>query len=525
MAGTFPEQQGREHITSKVSTASIRESLLGYGLSILGVLGMTALIALVPNADHTANVSLLYLLIIVGAAHRFGQGPAVLASLLAVLTFDWFFVAPRYTLTVTDPAEWLALVVFLFTAIVTSQLTATLHRHAQEARNREQETTALAQASWAVASQVSHHRALSEVLRHLTDVVGSEAVAIFAPGQNGELEIVAAHGAAAISSQAMIENGPTLTAVESVLRDGGAIGWQSDTAYLPLALDNRVLGVLYLRLQKKQTLSVAERRVVEALCHHAAVSLERHRLALAETQSQAVAEADRLKTALLSMISHDFRSPLTSIKTSVTGLLQEGLPLDSEAERELLQGIDQETDRLNAMVGNVLALSRLEAGAWRPQCEMVPVAEVVGAALNSLSAEQNERIQLEVDEAVGEAWLDMVQIVQVLHNLLENALKYSPQCNPVQLAVTKRENQLLFEVADAGAGLLPGEEHLIFQRFYRAPRWRESSLPGTGIGLAVCCGLVEAHGGELSAGNRPEGGAVFRFTLPLASPQVGNDPI
>jgi two-component system, OmpR family, sensor histidine kinase KdpD len=215
------------------------------------------------------------------------------------------------------------------------------------------------------------------------------------------------------------------------------------------------------------------------------------------------------------MVSHDFRSPLSSIKTSVTALLQDGPTWDAAAQRELLSGINQETDRLNRMVGNIIALSRLEAGAWRPQCEMVSLSEMVGAVLDSFGTEENRRIIVALETAPAEIYVDMVQIVQVLHNLLENTLKYSPPGSLVHLHAMRQEGLLTMEVMDSGAGLAPDEEKRIFERFYRAPQWQESSLPGTGIGLAVCSGLVEAHGGQLIAANQPEGGAVFRIWLPL----------
>jgi two-component system sensor histidine kinase KdpD len=280
-------------------------------------------------------------------------------------------------------------------------------------------------------------------------------------------------------------------------------------------MEQRILGVLFLRKRENQPLSVEEQHMMESLANHAAVALERHRLTQAEAQSKALGEADKMKTALLSMVSHDFRSPLTAIKASVTGLLQDNLPWDKATQRELLMGINQETDRLNRMVGDILELSRLEAGAWRPQGEMVPITEVVGAALDSFSVEENRRIQVKIDPVVGEAWLDSVQIVQVLYNLLENALKYSIPTSVVELCVTQLDENLIIEVLDRGFGLPEGEEEQIFERFYRAARWRESALPGSGIGLAICRGLVEAHNGNLRAAHRDGGGSVFRLSLPV----------
>jgi two-component system sensor histidine kinase KdpD len=286
-------------------------------------------------------------------------------------------------------------------------------------------------------------------------------------------------------------------------------------AYIPLTTEGRVLGVLYLRLRQDQQVTAEEQRVVESLANHAAVVLERDRLARAETQARSLAEADRLKTALLSMVSHDFRSPLASIKASASALLPGAAPMDAQTQRELLMGIEQEADRLNRMVGNILALSRLEADAWRPQCEATAPAEIVGAALQAFGPEQNRRVRVTLDPTLAEVWLDPVQIVQVLHNLVDNALKYSPADQPVELVMSRQQDRLVVEVLDRGPGLPPGDEERIFERFYRSPDLQESAVPGVGIGLAVCRGLVEAHGGELTARNREGGGAVFRFTLPL----------
>lgn len=500
--------------------------LKGYLASALGVAAMTGIIAVVPTADDTANVSLLYLLVVMGAAHWFGRGPAVMTALLAVVSFIWFFVDPRHTFAVTHPSEWLALGVFLVTAMVISQLTSTLHRHAAEARQREKQTAALAEASWAVAAQVSHYQALVEVLRRVTEVGETEAAAVVVWPGTALPEVVASYESPGQRNAEipLFLMGRQRETVERVLAEGRPLGLdvpldERGVVYLPLSLENRVLGVLYLRRGANHALSGEERRVVESLGNLLAVSLERRRLARAEAATEALAEADRLKTALLSMVSHDFRSPLASIKTSVTGLLQEGLPWDAATQRELLSGIDQETDRLNRMVGNILALSRLQAGAWRPQREVMPLTEVVGTALDSFSAEENRRISVELEAAPSEVALDMVQIVQVLHNLLENALKYSPEGSPVSLRVLQGDGMLKVEVADSGGGIAPDEEDHLFERFYRAPRWRESSFPGTGIGLAVCSGLVEAHGGRLTAENRAEGGALFRVTLPLRAPR------
>lgn len=515
-------------IKKKVPAPALSRALAApYGAAVAGVAGMTLLIWAMPGAQHVANISMLYLLVVIGVAVTSGSGPAVAASVLAFLTFDWFFIDPRYTFTVRDPSEWLALVMFLVTAGVTGQLTAMLRQRAEEARRRERETLALARASWAIAAQVDRDHALAEVLRRTAEVVPLESAAIFAPAADGSLRGIAGWPEGGATPEALPGEA---AAAAFVLREGKPVAWGEDprhwekalpeggardTAYLPLTAEDRVLGVLHLRLPGIAGLPAQERRVVESLANHAAVALARDRLARAETQARALLEADHLKTALLSMVSHDFRSPLAGIKASVTGLLQGGQPWDPEAQRELLAGIDREADRLNGMVGNILALSRLEAGAWRPRREPVEVGELAGAALDSFAAEENRRISVHLQEGLGEFSLDETQIVQVLRNLIENALKYSPPGSPVELRARREGDSLVVEVLDRGPGLAAGEEGQIFAPFYRAERYRESALPGTGLGLAVSRGLARAHGGDLAAANRPGGGARFVLTLPL----------
>jgi len=486
-----------------------------HAAAAVAVAGATGLIAVVPGASHFANVPLLYLLVVLGVALWCGRGPAITASLLAFLAFDWFFVEPRYTLTVGNPDEWLALLVFLVTAVVTGHLTALLRTRAEEARRREREAAALAEASWAVASQPETAAALREVLRRLAEVVEPMSAAILVPAPQGGVAVAAAWGEAPAGDPASAARLLAAPPAGAWLPAAG----EPARLFAPLAAEGAVVGVLEVMLRPGQQLAPPERRVAESLANHAAVVLRRDRLARAEAQALALAEADRLKTALLAMVSHDFRSPLASIKAGATTLLEEsagGAPPDPETQRELLLAIDHEADRLNGMVGNILALSRLEADAWRPRREAVAPADLLGVALRSFGPTDNERIRVNLAEAPPELWLDTVQMVQVLVNLLDNALKYSPPGSPVEIRVQDSGGAAVVEVLDRGPGLLPGDEERVFERFYRAAELRESATPGVGIGLAVCRGLVEAHGGRLTARNREGGGAAFRLVLPAA---------
>jgi PAS domain S-box-containing protein len=410
------------------------------------------------------------------------------------------------------------------------------NRAEEEARRRERETAALAAASWAVASQIDRDQALNKVLRQLMDVIGPEEAAIIIRGERSAPEAVAWcwNG---VGELHVAPDGRVNPALELVLEQGRPIAWGEDVpetrlaiketsgaVYLPLTMEQQVLGVLYLQLREDQIVSPAERRAVESLANHAAVVLERDRLARAETQARALAEADHLKTTLLSMVSHDFCTPLASIKTGVTALLHEGMPWDAASQRELLLEMNQGVDRLSRMIGNILSLSRLEADAWRPQCEAIELSEVIGAALDSFSADDNRRIRVTLDPILREVWLDPVQMVEVLYNLVDNALKYSRQDCEVEVRASQEGKTVFLEVLDRGPGLPEGEEDRLFDRFYRGPGLQESASSGIGIGLTVCRGLVEAHGGQLAASNREGGGAIFRITLPGSlHPEMGQE--
>lgn len=506
--------------------SSWRSRAAGFAAAALGVGAVTALIHVAPGAERIPNVSMLYLFVVIGTALRFGSGSAILTSVLAFLAFDWFFIRPFRTLTVHDPSEWLALLMFLFTAATVGHLTATAQAQAAEARRRERETRALAEAGWAVASQVDRERALAEVLRQLAEVLPVRLAAIVLPDSEENFRWVVCYPNAdgapttAVERQAfrfaLAERRPLNWGGDSRHWEKALAGFSPAASCLPLTAENRVLGLLYLVRAAEREPTWQERRLVESLAGQASIVLERDRLTRAETQARALEEADRLKTALLSMISHDFRSPLTAIKASVTGLLQRVRSWNPETGREMLQAIDVETDRLDRMVGNILALSRLEADAWRPQLEATPPTEWVGLALGGLGAEANRRIDLEVGPDLSEVEIDPVQMAQVLRNLIDNALKYSPEATRVEVRARAEGDRLVLEVCDRGMGLPPGAEERIFEPFYRAPHLEESAVPGVGIGLTICRGLVEAHHGELTAFNREGGGAVFRLSLPLA---------
>jgi two-component system, OmpR family, sensor histidine kinase KdpD len=507
----------------------MRSGIFPYVVAVASVFFMTGIIKL-TNADSSmVNIPMLYLLAVQAVAFFLGSRPAVLASIAAFLAFDWFFVTPIYKFTVSDPFELVALMVFLVTAIIIGQLTALFKSRAQDARRREKAATALAQATWTVASEIDTNQALQKVLKHLTYIDSFEVAAVLTRDEDELFLIWSCFPPESVN--------PSIDqkAAEFVFTNGRPIGWEDNAQwqkalatesgrsdlYLPIMSEEKPLAVLYVELSARKSLSEEERQVLNSMVNHLAVVIQRDRLVRVQALSQALAEADRLKTALLQMVSHDFRSPLASIKGSVSCLFEEdGAVLDTQTRHSLLQAIDAETDRLNKLVGNILDLSRLESGTWKPLCEITPIDELIGATLDSFTTEENKRIEVKLDPNLKSVWVDSVQMVQVLRNLIENALKYSDSKTSVEVKTMKKTDVAVIEVLDQGGGLPKHNEEKIFEPFFRAPEHRESSMPGVGMGLAVSRGLVEAHGGQLKAYNRESHGAIFRVTLPPAPKEL-----
>jgi two-component system sensor histidine kinase KdpD len=502
----------------------------------LGAVFLTAeIVRAFHGGGNLTNITSIFLLLIIAAAVKFGMGIAIMTAVSSVLVIDYYFCPPINTFVFADASQIVSLCIFLFAAILTSHLASHLRARLEEAQQHEEKITALSQASWDVASESNPIRSLSTVLSILCQILDLRAAAVISVHEDSTIRLLSSEGLSEKEAQALL-NEKNAEAVHFVGQRALPIGNyavdypnassapeayvnvakldDSTVTFLPVVIDSRVAAVLYLRDERGQR-NRGDRQLLAAFLNHIALALQREKLWKAEATARALAEADTLKTALLSMVSHDFRSPLTSIKTNIGAL--KGLSpndLTTELKAQLLEAIDDEIDRLNRMIGNILDLSRLEAGAWQPKCEPVPVSELIGSVLSTFDANQDQRI--ETDNSAGSAlvWLDTVQIHQVLRNLLENALKYSPIETKVELRTCLLEDLLQFDVLDRGMGLVPEDKNLLFRPFYRAKTSAQGAIPGTGMGLAICRGLVEAHGGNITAEPRPGGGTCFRVTLP-----------
>ena len=285
--------------------------------------------------------------------------------------------------------------------------------------------------------------------------------------------------------------------------------------YLPLTGSRGTVGVLGLRPQDPRPLQAPEQlHQLETFASQTALAIERARLAEDAERAQVRAETERLRNSLLSSVSHDLRTPLASITGAASTLLENEAGLDAGTRRDLLETLHEEADRLNRLVQNLLEMTRLESGALQLHTDWHPVEEVVGAALGRFAKALARRaVTTRVPSELPLVPMDDVLIEQVLINLIDNALKYTPADSPIEVMAEDADGAVLIEVADRGPGLPPGEERRIFEKFHRGDA--APTVRGAGLGLAICRGIVQAHGGRIWAENRPGGGVTIRFTLPV----------
>jgi two-component system sensor histidine kinase KdpD len=287
----------------------------------------------------------------------------------------------------------------------------------------------------------------------------------------------------------------------------------AQSLYVPLIASQGIVGVLGVRPQDAQAFADPEQlHLLETFANQAALAVERAQLAEEAQQAQVRAEAERLRNALLSSVSHDLRTPLATIMGSASSLLEDGTHFQRGTWQDLLQSIVDEAERLNRLVSNLLDMTRLEAGTLAVKKDWLPLEEVVGTALARMEKRLGDRpVAIRIPADLPLVQIDGVLIEQVLINLLDNGIKYTPVRSGIDISASVSDGAVRVEVADRGPGFAPGEEGRIFDKFYRG---QTADSRGVGLGLAICRAIVEAHGGRIWAENRPGGGAMFRFTVP-----------
>jgi two-component system, OmpR family, sensor histidine kinase KdpD len=525
-------------------------------VALIGTIAVTTVLSVFHLYPRIPNISMAYLVVVLALASTRGLYPAVLCSVVASLSFDFFLVPPFYTLVITRPEEWLALFIFLCTAILTGQLAAALRLRAEQARAYARETRTLYELLRDTNTQEDLDHQLRIIARAIVDVFASRGVRdclILLPDETGRprlrvsacqpQEVVQLTADESTTAAWVMREGQTVDLYDHAQLSGRTGGYsptmvirsramsQSSRRYLsffPLKTGQKTGGVLCLVIeedprrlpQEKRLGSEADRSdpnaaFLWAFLDQAASMIEQARLRHESLQVELLQRTDALRAALVSSVSHDLRTPLTSIKAAASSLLQNDVRWDDEARRSFAQAIEHEADRLNRLVENLLDLSRIEGGALQAEKEWYPIDELIHDVLGRMQPLlQGREVKTDLPADLPPVELDYLMIDQVLTNMLENALRYTPVGSQIEISVAPTETEMVLSVADQGPGIPQAELERVFDKFYRVLNGtREAS--GTGVGLAVCRGLVEAHGGHTWAENRPGGGAIFRFTLPL----------
>jgi two-component system sensor histidine kinase KdpD len=501
-----------------LTTAFQRTSHWGaYGLALLVVMVCTTVSWLMFPYFGVANLIMVYLLGVAIVATRWGRGPSVLASVLSIAAFDFFFIPPYLTFAVSDVQYIWTFAVMLVVALLISGFAARGRQQVQATRQHLRRTAALYAMSRDFATRRGVDKLIAVASQHMREVFDSQ-VAVYLPDGTGRVALQRSGGL-------FFELDPKEAGVAQWVFDHTQpAGTGTDTLpgasalYLPLVGSRGPTGVIAVRSARPtRVLDPEQLHLLETFTNQTALAIERARLAEETQRANVQAETERMRSAILSSVSHDLRTPLAAITGSASSLLEGGERLDASSRRELVRAIHEEAYRLDRLLKNLLDITRLEAGALPLQKDWHPLEEIVGSALTRLESRLDvHRVQTTFPPDLPLLRLDGVLMEQVVINLLENALKYAPPESAIELSARQTNGSVLFEIADRGPGLAPGDEQRVFEKFYRAASAREG---GVGLGLTICRGIIDAHGGRIWAENRPGGGAVFRFALPLEDSQ------
>jgi two-component system, OmpR family, sensor histidine kinase KdpD len=491
-----PAPQGAHHpsLLGKIATQLIRYAI---GISVVALI---MLIYVRGGAVNAATVGFVLLLAILCASTIWGLGVAVAMSVVATLAYDYFVIPPVNTFNIADPRDWVALVSFIATAVIGSYLSARARRDAKIANRRRQEAEGLYDFSQRLLRAGNPIELLGAIPRYIVESfeVGAATIRL----SDGQLQHWGPEHPALGSLHAPPSNRPWEEYIEA---ETGR-----STYVLRLQLKEREIGAVRL---SGASLSETTLRALETLI---AIAVERARMIEDAGKVEAARENERLKSVLLDAITHDFRTPLTSIKGSATGLLAD-VNFDRGQRKELLLIIDEECDRINQLIDEASEMARLEAGQLHLDRAPHSVGELISAALAARKGLMHTRpILFDVKDPGLQVLADMPMSQKVLLHLIDNADRYASEKEPITLSTEEKDGFVAVSVADRGPGIDEAEIGQIFDKFYRGKDQRHR-VPGTGMGLAIAKAIVEAHGGTIGVISQVGEGSVFTFSLPLAA--------
>jgi len=489
-----------------------RRRWMRYGLSVGAMAAITAVELPLRAVLSPPNLVMPYLMAAIVIALRWGQTAAIVSSVIGALLFDFSFVTPYFTFGITDVQYVITLLGMLAVSLVTSALAGQVRAQADAAAERANHTAVLYSLSRSLAVTRSIDHVFQVIARHFRETF-HQRVAILLPDD----ETLAIR----FSTSDFVTTDEGRSIASDVFRTGQSaeLERRSESRYYPLLTSRGTVGVLGLQaIEPKRTISVAELRLVEAVASQAASAIERESLAEKARQARLLEDTDRLQQALLNSISHNLRTPLASITGALSSLAEDSSPLDEIARHDLVDTAREEAARLNRFVGNLLDMTRLEARAVRIHIEPCDVQDVIGAALAQLGDHGRKRsIAVDAPAPLPLVPMDFVLITQTLVNVLDNAVKYSPPDAPITVRAEVHDRDLDIVIMDRGIGIPAGDLDRVFEKFYRGP---QTGVTGSGLGLSICKGFVEAHGGRIRAETQPAGGTLVCLTLPLFPAQT-----
>lgn len=471
----------------------------------------TAISHLIEPHAQLADFVMVYLLGVTAVALRSGLGPSLFSACVSILSFDFFFIPPKRQWAWPDSASIITFVGMLLMAGVISGLNRTLRREREAAQRNE----AFAKALYRFSSELAEVSSLAQLgvfaERNLGELADADVLVAFA-ASDGELAVTSL----AVSSE------KERSLAQAAWNSGEPVESPNLRGYcvwLPLLGSHRGVGVLGLSPHRRSSpaLTGEQRELLQACATQLAGAVERLLLAAAARRAELLAETEHTRSSLLAAVSHDLRTPLASILTAATTVAKRDSQLSASARVELIYTIVDESERLNRLVANLLAMTKLESGELLLKRQPEDVGELIATAVSALSGRGGaERIHIQVSPNVPLVQVDALLIEQVLINLLENALRYAPGNTPIDVEARASEDAVQIRVCDRGPGILPHEREKIFEKFFRGSGARHGD-GGAGLGLTICRAAARAHQGRLRALERPEGGTCMELTLPRPS--------
>jgi len=447
---------------------------------------------------NPTTVALSFLMVVLVVSTSWGLTVAVSISFVAALIFNFFFLSPVWTFTIADTQNWVALFAFLVTAVVASNLSERVRREAREADTRRHEVERLYSFSQQLLVTENVVELLNSIPGHLARTFDASDAAIYVMDRDRVYR-------SGSKDRDISKDELKIAAARSEL----VIDHVRNLSFVPIRMGARTIGTLALGG------SSISQETLEAVGGLIAIAIERAGAAEKLMRTEAARESERLRSALLDSVTHEFRTPLTSIKASISSLLGQE-QLAAEERKELLTVIDEESDRLNRLVGEAVEMAQLDANEVKLELGPHAIQEVIEEAVDQSKQVLTENpVEVRLPENLPRAMMDPAWIVKVLRHLLENAVKYSQAGSPIFISSEVKSDRLITSIADRGSGIDDLERSLIFDKFYRGQSQRYR-VQGTGMGLAIVKAIVEAHGGRINVTSQLGHGSVFSFGLPIA---------